>query len=84
MTKLINKIKGIKIESPYLLILFFGAVSTLAGGVWVIILDCTVGGGGLIGAASYASNALGEVTFSALLHIAVGIILYFAERKKVE
>ncbi len=81
---LINKPKNIKFKDTYLLVLFFGAVSTAAGAVCTIMLERAARAGDTFGISSYPSYLLNELTFSALLHIAVGIILYLDERKKVE
>jgi hypothetical protein len=81
---MIKKIKALKFKNAYLLVLFFGLVSTLAGGAWVLMLDRLVKGGNTFGMQSYPSAALGEVVFSSLLHIVCGIILFLHERKKVE
>ena len=37
--KMIKKIKNLKLKNVYLWVLFFGLVSTLAGGAWVLMLD---------------------------------------------
>ena len=81
---MIKKIRNLKLRNTYLLVLFFGLVSTVMGGVWVIRLDRFVKGGQTFGVQSYPSSALNEVVFSALLHIVCGIILLIDERKKVE
>ncbi len=81
---MLNKIKNIKLKNTYLLVLFFGLISTLAGAVWVIMLDYSVKNGNAFGISSYPSAALTEVVFSALLHIVAGIILLLDDRKKVE
>ena len=81
---MINRIKNIKIKDAYLLVLLFGVISTAFGGVWVLMLNRFVSTSTAFGVSSYPSYALGEVMFSALLHIVCGIILLTDERKKVE
>ena len=81
---MIKKIRNLKLRNTYLLVLFFGLVSTVMGGIWVIMLDRFVKKGDVFGVQSYPSAALNEVIFSALLHIICGIILLLDERKKVE
>ncbi len=81
---MIKKLRNLKLKNTYLLVLFFGLVSTLAGAVWVIMLDRFVGTTDAFGVRSYPSAALTEVVFSAILHIICGIILFLDERKKVE
>ena len=81
---MIKKIRNLKLKNTYLLVLFFGLVSTLAGAVFVIMLDYTVKNGDAFGVSSYPSAAMREVVFSAILHIICGIILFLDERKKVE
>ena len=81
---MIKKIRNLKLKNVYLLVLFFGLVSTIAGGIWVIMLDHTVKNTNTFGMQSYPSAAFKEVAFSALLHIVCGIILFLDERKKVE
>lgn len=81
---MIKKIRNLKLRNTYLLVLFFGLVSTLAGGAWVLMLNRFAKEGNTFGVQSYPSAALNEVIFSALLHIICGIILLLDERKKVE
>lgn len=81
---MIKKIRNLKLKNTYLLVLFFGLVSTVAGGAWVLILDRFVKNSDAFGVSSYPSAAFGEVVFSALLHIVCGIILLLDDRKKVE
>jgi hypothetical protein len=81
---MLNKIRDLKLKNTYLLVLFFGLVSTVAGGAWVLMLDRFVGASDAFGISSYPSAAFTEVVFSALLHIALGIILLLDDRKKVE
>lgn len=81
---MIKKIRDLKLRNTYLLVLFFGLVSTAVGGIWVIILDRFAKEGNAFGVQSYPSAALDEVVFSALLHIVCGIFLLLDERKKVE
>ena len=81
---MIKKIQSIKIKNAYLLVLLFGLISTVFGGVWVMILSRFVSSTDAYGVRSYPSVALGEVMFCALLHIVCGIILLLDERKKVE
>lgn len=81
---MIKKIRNLKLRNTYLLVLFFGLVSTVMGGIWVIMLDRFAKRGVTFGVSSYPSAALNEVVFSALLHIACGIILLLDDRKKVE
>ncbi len=81
---MINKIRNLKLRNTYLLVLFFGLVSTAVGGIWVIMLDRFAKEGNAFGVQSYPSAALDEVVFSALLHIVAGIILLLDDRKKVE
>jgi hypothetical protein len=81
---MIKKIKNLKLKNVYLWVLFFGLVSTLAGGAWVLMLDRFAESKNAFGVQSYPSEALNEVVFSALLHIVCGIILFLHERKKVE
>ncbi len=81
---MIKKIRNLKLRNTYLLVLFFGLVSTVMGGIWVIMLDRFARNGNAFGVSSYPSAALNEVVFSALLHIVCGIILLIDDRKKVE
>ena len=81
---MIKKIRDLKLRNTYLLVLFFGLVSTAVGGIWVIMLDRFAKEGNAFGVQSYPSAALDEVVFSALLHIVCGIFLLLDERKKVE
>ncbi len=76
-------IKKIKIENASLLVLFFGMISTLGGAVWAMLLRYAIRTQGIIGASSYYDSCLSEIAFCALLHIAVGIILYIDERKRL-
>lgn len=81
---MIKKIRNLKLNNAYLLVLFFGLASTVIGGIWVLMLDRLAKNGNTFGMQSYPSAAMNEVIFSALLHIACGIILLLDERKKVE
>ncbi len=81
---MLKKIRNLKLKNTYLLVLFFGLVSTVAGGAWVLMLDRFVGTSDAFGVSSYPSAALTEVVFSAVLHIVAGIILLLDDRKKVE
>ncbi len=81
---MIKKIRNLKLSNAYLLVLFFGLASTVMGSIWVMMLDRLVKNGNTFGMQSYPSAAMNEVIFSALLHIACGIILLIDERKKVE
>ena len=76
-------IKKIKIENAYLIVLFFGMISTLGGAVWAILLRHTIRSQGIIGASSYYDGCLSEIAFCAFLHIAIGVILYIDERKRL-
>ena len=78
---MIKKTRNLKLKNTYLLVLFFGLVSTLAGAVFVIMLDYTVKNGDAFGVSSYPSAAMREVVFSAILHIICGIILFLDEKK---
>ena len=81
---MMKKIRDLKLKNVYLLVLFFGLASTVAGAAWVLMLDRFVSSGKTFGVSSYPSAALKEVVFSALLHIVCGIILLLDDRKKVE
>ena len=50
---MINKIRNLKLRNAYLLVLFFGLVSTVMGGIWVIMLDRFVKKGHLFGTSTY-------------------------------
>lgn len=76
-------LKKIKIENASLLVLFFGMISTLGGAVWAMLLRYTIRTQGIIGASSYYDGCLSEIAFCAFLHIAVGVILYIDERKRL-
>lgn len=76
-------VKKITIENASLLVLFFGMISTLGGAVWALLLRHEIRSQGIIGASSYYDGCLSEIAFCAALHIAVGIILYIDERKRL-
>lgn len=69
-------LKNVKIKLTPLNVLFMSAISTLASGFWLLLVRHTVNKKALIGYASYYSDAVKEIAFCALLHIAVAFILY--------
>lgn len=75
-----KKIK-INIKNAPVMILFFGMVSTLGGGVWLGILAYMTEKRSLFGVAPYYSAALEEITFCAVLHIILGVLLLLNDKR---
>lgn len=75
---------NIKIKNAPLLILFFGVVSTLAGGIWLSIVKYTAEKNALMGVAPYYGAMLEEITFCAILHIILGTVLLLNDRKNLK
>lgn len=67
-------IKRLKIEVTYLTVLFMGAVSTAGGGIWLMLLRSTERG------SEYLNAGLEELTFGALTHIIIAVILALTEK----
>ncbi len=75
-----KKIK-VNIKDTPILILFFGMVSTIGGGIWLGILKYLTEKNSLMGVAPYYEAVLEEITFCAVLHIILGVVLLLNDRK---
>ena len=69
-------LRKINFEITYLTVLFMGAVSTVGGGVWLLFIRSTENGG------EFLDAGLNELTFGAMMHLTVALIIALAQKKR--
>ena len=75
-----DKVKKIKLEISYLTVLFMGLISCAGGGIWLLIARSVITSNNIIGYGDYLSRGIEEITFSALLHIILGLIMMVRDK----
>lgn len=68
-------LKKLNIKITYLTVLFMGAVSTAGGGVWLLLLRGSERG------FQYLDAGLEELTFGAMMHIVIAVIIALSQKK---
>lgn len=69
-------LRKLNFEITYLTVLFMGAVSTLGGGLWLLMVGRTPLG------AEFLDAGLNELTFGAMMHLTVALIMALAQKKR--